>query len=280
MNRKPLGHKNYGHISHLPGSRIGPSDHKCDEGQKRIACEKARDKHDRIIVQEKLDGSNVGVARIDDILHPLTRVGYLANTSPYKQHHIFYNWVFENTERFMTVLKNGERLCGEWLYQAHGTKYELIHEPFVAFDIMLRKHNRMAFDNFKERLSGLFVVPRVISDGAPLSIEKAMALLGVYGFHGAIEPIEGAVWRVERNVLNDKSLGNSGGRHYEFDFLVKYVRPDKQDGQYIINDNVVLNRPPHKPGLDKLIRVDYHGSKEVPTGTCHAILKAAGIKRR
>ncbi len=33
-----------------------------------------------------------------------------------------------------------------------------------------------------------------------------------------------------------------------------------------------------KPGWDKLIRIDYHGSKEVPTGTCHSILKAAGIK--
>ncbi|MFQ5866359.1 MAG: type II toxin-antitoxin system HicA family toxin [bacterium] len=35
-----------------------------------------------------------------------------------------------------------------------------------------------------------------------------------------------------------------------------------------------------KPGHDKLIRVDYHGSKEVPTGTCNAILKAAGLKKR
>jgi len=34
-----------------------------------------------------------------------------------------------------------------------------------------------------------------------------------------------------------------------------------------------------KPGWDKLIRVDYYGSKEVPTGTCHQILKAAGIKK-
>jgi len=34
-----------------------------------------------------------------------------------------------------------------------------------------------------------------------------------------------------------------------------------------------------KTGWDKLIRVDYHGSKEVPKGTCHAILKAAGIKK-
>jgi predicted RNA binding protein YcfA (HicA-like mRNA interferase family) len=34
-----------------------------------------------------------------------------------------------------------------------------------------------------------------------------------------------------------------------------------------------------KPGWNKLIRIDYHGSKEVPTGTCHAILKVAGIKK-
>jgi len=34
-----------------------------------------------------------------------------------------------------------------------------------------------------------------------------------------------------------------------------------------------------KAGWDKLIRVDYPGAKEVPTGTCHAILKTAGIKK-
>jgi predicted RNA binding protein YcfA (HicA-like mRNA interferase family) len=35
-----------------------------------------------------------------------------------------------------------------------------------------------------------------------------------------------------------------------------------------------------KPGLDKLIRVDYHGSREIPSGTCDAILKAAGLKHK
>jgi predicted RNA binding protein YcfA (HicA-like mRNA interferase family) len=35
-----------------------------------------------------------------------------------------------------------------------------------------------------------------------------------------------------------------------------------------------------KPGLDKLIRIDYHASKEVPTGTCDTILKAAGLKQK
>jgi predicted RNA binding protein YcfA (HicA-like mRNA interferase family) len=33
-----------------------------------------------------------------------------------------------------------------------------------------------------------------------------------------------------------------------------------------------------KPGVDRLIRVDYHGAKEIPTGTCNAILKAADLK--
>ena len=34
-----------------------------------------------------------------------------------------------------------------------------------------------------------------------------------------------------------------------------------------------------KSGLDRLIRIDYHGAKEVPTGTCQAILKAAELRR-
>ena len=34
-----------------------------------------------------------------------------------------------------------------------------------------------------------------------------------------------------------------------------------------------------KSGWEKLIRVDYHGSKEVPKGTCYAIIKAAGINK-
>ena len=62
---KPLGAKAYGSICHLPGSRLGPGDHKLNEGQARILTQKVRDKHDVIFIQEKLDGSNVCVARID-----------------------------------------------------------------------------------------------------------------------------------------------------------------------------------------------------------------------
>ncbi|MEW5692488.1 MAG: type II toxin-antitoxin system HicA family toxin [Candidatus Hydrogenedentota bacterium] len=33
-----------------------------------------------------------------------------------------------------------------------------------------------------------------------------------------------------------------------------------------------------KTSFNGLIRLDFHGSKEVPTGTCYSILKAAGLK--
>ncbi len=242
MIAKPLGHKNYGSIPHLPGSRLGPADHKCHGGQFQIACCKKRDKYDRVIVQEKLDGSNVGVALQDNKIIPVTRAGYMANSSPYLLHHFFHIWALKNQARFRAVLSEGQRVCGEWLQVAHGTKYELPHEPFVAFDIMEKKHSRMPFDSFVKNVSrGEFIMPKVISDGHPISVSSAMEILGERGFHGALENIEGAIWRVERNNLIDKLKGNHGGRQYKVDFLVKYVRKGKVDGKYMHGKTVYNN---------------------------------------
>lgn len=230
LQRKPLGTKNYGHIPHLPGSRMGPSDYKCNEGQNRISTEKARDRHDNIIVQEKLDGSNVGIARIDGKIYSLTRAGYLADTSPFEQHWLFAKWVHKQEDRFLAVLKDGERLCGEWLAQAHGTRYNLSHEPFVAFDIMQGKQ-RTTLAEVTERIKDYgFIQPRLLHTGNPFTIEQAIEAIQVSG-HGAIDPVEGAIWRVERNML--VSPGKSHERVWKVDFLVKYVRPNKQDGIYL-----------------------------------------------
>lgn len=227
---KPLGRKAYGSIPHLPGSRLGPADHHCHEGQAKIATVKARDKHDIIIVQEKLDGSNVAVAKTGKSIVALTRAGYPALSSPYEQHHMFHHWVFKHYDRFNEMLKAGQRVCGEWLAQAHGTRYNLIHEPFVPFDIMVGE-TRASFSIFEQIVKQYdFTIPAVIHVGAPLSIEDGMNNLGAYGRHGAIDEVEGLIYRVERKG--------------EVDFLTKYVRPDKQDGKYLPelnNDQITWN---------------------------------------
>ena len=56
------------------------------------------------------------------------------------------------------------------------------------------------------------------------------------------------------------------------------VRLLEQNGFEIIKEKGSI-RYYGRPGWNDLIRIDYHGSKEVPTGTCYTILKAAGIKR-
>src|SRR4051794_20850982 len=97
---KPLGCKAYGSICHLPGSRLGPGDHKLDDGMTRILTEKARDRHDVIIVQEKLDGSNVAVAKLAGQIIPIGRAGYPAVSSKYEQHRLFHDWVMRRPQRF------------------------------------------------------------------------------------------------------------------------------------------------------------------------------------
>jgi hypothetical protein len=217
---KPLGMKAYGSIPHLPGSRLGIGDHHCHEGQAKIATEKTRDRHDVVIIQEKLDGSNCTVANINGEIVALGRSGYLAESSPYEQHILFANWVKENKDRFRDCLKVGERVAGEWLAQAHGTIYNLTHEPYVIFDVFTADNKRMPYDTMVSKVKD-FVTPNIVAYAQPLPVERALELLG-NGKHGADEA-EGLVYRIERRGV--------------VDFLTKFVKHSKIDGKYLPEQN-------------------------------------------
>jgi hypothetical protein len=120
---------------------------------------------------------------------------------------------------FRYVLQEGERVCGEWLMQAHGTIYKLPHEPLVIFDLM-KDHTRLQYDALLNRVKqGGFTVPKLLHRGNTISIQYAIDILGEHGYHGAVDKAEGCVWRIERKGV--------------VDFLVKYVRPEKTDGIYL-----------------------------------------------
>lgn len=227
---KPLGHKSYGSIPYIchtheswcgvksPTKVISP-------GQASILTERKRDKHDKIYVQEKLDGSNVSVALIDGILYPLVRSGYCADTSPYLQHHIFNDWVLKNREKFYAVLKQNQRICGEWMLLAHGTRYD-IRQPewdlFRPFDIMVGT-DRMLYDNFLKQLEGMFRPATLLHWGSSIPIEMSMQRLDVAGsLTQPPDKPEGVVYRVER-------LGR-------VDFLAKFVRAEHVAGKYFWKD--------------------------------------------
>jgi hypothetical protein len=228
-NIKPLGKPSYGSIPHLPSSRLGPGDHYISEGQAKICTEKTRDRHDVVIVQEKLDGSNVGVAKINGKVIAITRAGYLATDSPHLQHHYFDRYVKEHYKTFDLALYEDERLCGEWLAMAHGTRYNLPHSPFVVFDLIKAGSgqksnlNRAPYDEFKHRCQSFDLdMPNLLSMPNPVSIEAAKELVK-QSAHGAIDPVEGVIYRVERKGA--------------VDFLAKFVQHHKQDGKYSAENN-------------------------------------------
>jgi hypothetical protein len=227
---KPLNQKSYGSIPHLPGSRQGRDDVGLSGGQVKIATLKARDEKDTIIVQEKLDGSNVAVCNIAGELVAITRSGHLAAASTFEQHRIFAEWVLLNPTLF-DFLNPGERACGEWLAQAHGTRYILAHSPFVLFDIIRNGHEKATLNEVVQRNNSRHPMPKILATG-PTTIEIADKLLGTHGHHGAIDEAEGAVWRIERNG--------------KVDFLTKFVRHKKIDGSFLSEENPIWNWHPRK----------------------------------
>lgn len=226
---KPMGKKNYGSIPHFSFSQIGPGEHHITKGQEIIATRKARDRNDLVIVQEKLDGSNVGVTFIDGKITAISRAGYECSTSPHEQHLLFDYWVNEpgNICRFANILGKGERACGEWLVQAHGTIYNLTHEPLVLFDIFTADNIRLPYHKFLLRvLREKFIIPRLIHIGQPFPIKKAMEAIKESG-HGAVGGAEGFIYRVERNG--------------KVDFLAKYIPPGREVGKYLQYEEPVWN---------------------------------------
>jgi hypothetical protein len=214
---KPLNGKAYESIGHLPMSRLGLGDHHVHDGQGVICTTKARDRHDRIVVTEKVDGACTCVAHVDGEIVALIRAGYRARDGRFEHLRLFGRWFDANRDRFDGILRPGERLVGEWMALAHGTVYEALpSDPWIVFDAFSGPV-RLPMDEVMDRavMAGLATVP-VISDGPPISTAAAMGACGPLGAFGAVGGPEGVVYRVER-------MG-------KVDFLAKYVRPDKVDG--------------------------------------------------
>lgn len=228
--------KNYGSIPHMQTSKLNQqADKKISLAQEEIATKKTRDWKDLVIVTEKIDGSNVGVYRTSQgRLVAITRSGYEAKYSKFKQHRVFADFVMMNYKIF-DWLPSGWRVVGEWCFHACGTIYDLDkYSPFVAFDIFTTCNKRLPYIDFLYTCARnkIPIVP-LLHIGGPLSLKNALKLLdnGHYGKLDSMQVPEGVVYRVER----------AG----QFDFIMKWVHENKEDGKYmkneIVNKNVMLN---------------------------------------
>jgi hypothetical protein len=211
--------KLYPKIPHLPGSRVGSAD-RTALVDLAARCAGVGRAGDRVLVSEKLDGSCVAVVRHAQGVAAFGRDGRPCAMSRNDGRVAFAAWVDRHGAPWRDVLAEGERLVCEWLALAHGTRYALPHGPAVAIDGYGADGVRWPFDEVRRRAAAMALpVVQVVHDGGAIAIVDAEARLGERGHHGALEPAEGLVYRVERDAV---VVG-----------LAKYVRAGKRDGCYL-----------------------------------------------
>lgn len=227
LPEKILPYKTYNRIGHLSKSRLGEGDHFVDQKTEGLLTKQNDDPNSVIIVQEKLDGSNVCVVRWKGELRALGRSGYDCQYSNQEQHRLFHKFVMDRKDRFEKILpKEEDRVVGEWLALAHGTLYNLNHEPFVPFGLFEGQKELSFLALFSTCFANGFVTPIVLHIGGACSVNRALKLLNAEKYHGADNP-EGVVYRMERPGKPP--------------ILAKLVKHDKEDGKFFKEGKEIWN---------------------------------------
>jgi hypothetical protein len=173
----------YPRTPHLFGSK-GTDDDKhlgLKESAKFIA-------NESLIVEEKVDGTNVGIHFAAGGRMVLQCRGHEITEGMHPQYDLFKQWASVKKPLLEGMLGGRFILFGEWLYAKHSVQYCALPHYFFEFDIYDKDAER--FLDLKTRLrmlegKGLQTVP-VLHQGA-LSQHALLALIGKSAFDSAFD---------------------------------------------------------------------------------------------
>jgi RNA ligase len=207
----------YPRTPHLFGSRGTDDDkHLGDAESARFLADEL------LIVEEKLDGTNVGLHFRGDGSMVLQCRGHLITEGMHPQYDLFKQWAAVKRPVLEGMLEDRLILFGEWLYARHSIPYRRLPHYFFEFDIYDKEAG--AFLGLERRLSllegtGLHTVP-VIHRG-PLGRDRLSSLIGPSRFDSVFEnPLTGRTdGLMEGLYLRTEADGVVTGR-------AKFVRPE------------------------------------------------------
>lgn len=88
----------------------------------------------KLVIEEKMDGANVGIIRHKKGFH-LQKRGSLVGSSEHPQFQRFHAWA--NNEKYDSIMKIPLHctVYGEWLYATHNIPYRNLPDYFLMFDV-------------------------------------------------------------------------------------------------------------------------------------------------
>jgi hypothetical protein len=207
----------YPRTPHLFGSKGTDDDkHLDEEDSARFIADES------LIVEEKIDGTNVGIHFTSEGELVLQCRGHLITEGMHPQYDLFKQWTV--VKRFVLEERLEDRfiLFGEWMYARHSIHYRQLPHYFFEFDIFDKEQE--AFLSLKQRLvllegTGIQTVP-VIQIGA-VSRKQLERLIGPSIYDSQFEnPLTKRIDNLMEGLyLRTEAGGTVSGR-------AKFVRPE------------------------------------------------------
>lgn len=207
----------YPRTPHLFGSKGTDDDRHLSEAESRLFVADPS-----LIIEEKLDGTNVGIHFSADGKMLLQCRGHLITEGMHPQYDLFKQWTAARRDELERRLEDRFILFGEWVYARHSILYCRLPHYFFEFDIYDKEQQR--FLDLTSRLilledSGILTVP-VLHRG-PVSREQLQDLIGPSSFDSQFEnPVTKQTDNLMEGLyLRTEAQGIVTGR-------AKFVRPE------------------------------------------------------
>ena len=153
---------------------------------------------DEVIVEEKIDGANLGFSITHgSLLRAQNRGQYLVSPYP-EQFFKLPKWLEVHSDAIAGALKPNLIIFGEWCEAKHTVSYNKLPDWFVAFDIYDRSSEKFWNTERRDAIAaeiGLAVVPTIFR--GKLSVKELTALVNEEQSRFGSSPIEGVVVRKE-----------------------------------------------------------------------------------
>lgn len=161
-----------------------------------------------VIVEEKIDGANLGLSRAEDgNLAVQNRGAFLARSAAAEQFRPLWGWLGPRRDRLLEALGAQRILFGEWCYARHSVAYTRLPDWFLMFDVYDRQAARFWSTDRRDALASeldLSCVPRIARGRFQLpALVKLIdgSRVGDAGMEGIVVRRDDGDWQVGRAKL-------------------------------------------------------------------------------
>jgi len=157
-----------------------------------------------VIVEEKVDGSNLGISIDKDVNIIFQNRSKIITSASHTQWKGLDNWLKQHPGIWEVLTSDDVILFGEWCNFKHSIHYDNLPDYFIAFDLFIKSEEKFVSRTELERRLANTGIPiiRRLSQGKALTKEDLLALLNSPSAYRHSGMVEGVYLRIDNDRFN------------------------------------------------------------------------------